>query len=93
MSGIHNEKNIIYGVLNILGSAQRLSNEPLNFRRNITVLANDDNTGDVLIGDISITSGTAFPLFPGKAITLEIDNSDTIFAMGTSGDILYYIGT
>lgn len=60
----------------------------------LTIRSNDDNTGNVYVGDSSVSSSNGYILSEGETVSFDINHSDTnIFIdADTSGNGVSFIG-
>jgi len=52
----------------------------------ITVKADDDNTGNIFIGDSGVSTTTGFRLKAGQGITVELNNPSALYAIADAAD-------
>lgn len=71
-------------------SIQQIATSPLTGRSSITLKCGRDNSGTVFIKqDNSITASNSFFLYAGDCITLDLDDTGTIFALADmAGQVL-----
>lgn len=75
------------------GTAQNLPSNPVS--RSVTVAAKSTNTADVVIGNSSaVTATTGFILAKGTSVTMDLEggNTDQIWVVGTSADVVSVTG-
>lgn len=74
-------------------AAVRLSATSFPLWFGVTVKADDDNAGDVYIGDSGVTVLNGFRLAAAAAVTLEVNNVDIVYAIGSAaGQEVQYVG-
>ncbi len=77
--------------LDIDTTAEQITTTSFASKFGVTVKAAADNTGTVYIGNSDVTAGTTagtdgFPLEPGESITLPVNNSNLLYAIGSAAN-------
>lgn len=85
-----------FGQVQMTGSAVQLSSNSLT--NGVIITAKSSNTANIILGlaGVSTTedgSGNGYILEPGSSISYACDNTNEIYAIGTSGDILSFAGS
>jgi len=84
---------INYGQVTVGTTAVQLTSTstPLNF--GIVVKADPDNTGNVYVGDSSVSTTNGYLLTPGEGIAFEIDDVSKVYVVAdTDNQKVYWIG-
>jgi len=75
------------GTREVLAGAQAL-------KSGVTIKAKGDNTGDIYVGDSSVSSSNGFILDAGELVFIEVDNlSDVYIDSSVNGDGVSYIAS
>ena len=77
--------------LDIDTSAEQITSTSFACKFGVTVKSAVDNTDTVYIGNSDVTAGTTaatdgFPLEPGESITLPVNNSNLLYAIGAAAN-------
>ena len=77
--------------LDIDTTAEQITTTSFAAKFGVTVKSAVDNTGTVYIGNSDVTAGTTaatdgFPLEPGESITLPVNNSNLLYAIGAAAN-------
>lgn len=77
--------------LDIDTTAEQLTTVSIPCKIGITIKADDDNTGDIYVGNSDVTAGTdpatdGYRLKPGDAIFLEVKNANQIYVIGSAAN-------
>lgn len=78
-------------------AAEALTATSFAATKGVTVVADRDNTGVVYVGNSDVTAGTTaatdgFPLSSGESVTLEVNNPNLIYVIGSlNNQIVYWI--
>lgn len=77
--------------LDIDTTAEQITTTSFSAKFGVTVKAAVDNTDTVYIGNSDVTAGTTaatdgFPLEPGESITLPVNNSNLLYAIGAAAN-------
>ena len=77
--------------LDIDTSAEQITSTSFACKFGVTVKSAVDNTDTVYIGNSDVTAGTTaatdgFPLEPGESITLPVNNSNLLYAIGATAN-------
>jgi hypothetical protein len=84
--------------LTAAGTAQQLSAASKPLLNSITIMANSNNSGKILLGAAGVnntigTAGTGFPLAPGQSVIWYGSNVNALYFNGTNtGDGVSYFG-
>lgn len=80
---------VIEGQVTLTGAAQQLPNEPC-----MSVTLENVNTNNVVyVGhDTTLTVANGYPLRPGATVSMDIDNANRIWVIGTAAQVIGYIG-
>ena len=76
----------ISGTAIVAAGATRISVASIPIRR-VTVLADAANAGNVLISNIN----PMFPLVPGAAMTIVVNDISKVWCSGVAGDLLHFL--
>lgn len=77
----------------VSGTAQNLPNN--HIVRSVTIAAPSTNTAAIVLGDApTVTATTGYVLQQGQSVRLEIHggNTNSLWAVGTAGDVLSVAG-
>lgn len=84
----------IYGQYVVTATAaQVIASEPLNTDNPLQVSARTTNTGVVYLGDAGVNASSGYILEPGKTVPISINDVSGLYALGTAGDIISWLGT
>ena len=78
-------------------AAEALTSTSFTATKGVTVVADRDNTGIVYVGNSDVTAGTTaatdgFPLGSGESVTLEVNNPNLLYVIGSANNqIVYWI--
>jgi len=84
---------INYGQVTVGTTAVQLTSTstPLNF--GIVVKADPNNSGNVYVGDSSVSTSNGYLLTPGESISFEIDDVSKVYVVAdTDNQKIYWIG-
>jgi len=82
-----------YGQVAVGATAVQLSADSFPLWFGITIKADDDNAGDVYIGDGDVTVNNGFRLAAAAAVTLEVNDTNIVYAIGSAaGQEIQYVG-
>ena len=75
--------------LDIDTAAEQLTTVSIPCKIGIVIKADDDNTGDIYVGNSDVTAGTVaatdgFRLGPGDGLFLEVANANQIYVIGSA---------
>ena len=76
-------------------SAEQITSTSFACKFGVTVKADITNTGIVYIGNSDVTAGTTaatdgFPLSAGESLTLEVNNPNLLYAIGSANNQIVY---
>lgn len=87
-----NTSGIFYALPAVVGQIRdRVWSSNICVVHGVTIKADDDNTGDIFVGDSSVTINTGFRLRPGQAVTVEIDQPRKIWLISDQDSQKVYI--
>jgi hypothetical protein len=93
-SALANEANVAHGRTSVTsaGTAEQMPSQVLEDGKPVALIGVRGNTGDVYIGDSSVTSSNGVPVASGQVITLQVTNLDAIYVdADNDGDELAYL--
>lgn len=75
-----------YGRTTVAATATRIITSTDPFTRAVALKAASTNSEAIYIGDSSVSTATGFPLAAGEAVTLDVNNRESIlYAISASG--------
>lgn len=81
--------SVIEGQVTMTGAAQQFPNEPC---KSITI-ENPSANSVVYIGhDNTVAAGNGYRLQPGATVSMDIDNANRVWCIGTAPEVISYIG-
>jgi len=79
-----------YGQTTVGTTAVQLTTTTTSLSFGVLVKADQNNTGNVYVGDSSVSTTNGFKLSPGQAIEIEIDDASKIYVIADAADQKVY---
>jgi len=68
---------------------QRLSDDFPTYT--VVLKADDDNTGNIYVGNSDVTTSSGLRLSPGQSLSIDIDNLNKVYVIADTADQKLYV--